>query len=144
MFCYLGLPEQIHSDQGAQFESLLMAELCRLWRVDKSHTTPYHPQSNGLVERNNRKLGDSLRALLLGRGQDEWDLLLPQVMRAFRGTPHSATGETANLLMLGRELRLPDQLLGDPTLPEFQPQHEYVVGMQQRLDEAHQALRQQQ
>ena len=110
VFCYLGLPEQIHTDQGAQFESQLMKELCQLWGVERTHTTPYHPQGNGVVERNNRQLGDSLRALLLGRGQEEWDLLLPQIMRALRGTPHSTTGETSNALMLGRETRLPDQL----------------------------------
>ena len=110
VFCYLGLPEQLHLDQRAQFESHLMKELCSLWRIDKTHTIPYHPQSNGVVERSNRNLGDSLRTLLLRRGQEEWDLLLTQIMRAFRGTPHSVTRETANLMMLGRELRLPDQL----------------------------------
>ena len=110
VFCYFGLPEQIHTDQGAQFESQLMAELCSLWNVKKTHTTPYNLQANGVVEKNDRVLGDSLRALLLRRGQDEWDLLLPQLIRAYRGTPHSTTGETANLMMLGRELRLPDQL----------------------------------
>ena len=108
VFCYFGLPEQLHSDQRAQFENQLMEELCALWRIDKTHTTPYHPQSNGMVERSNRNLGDSLRTLLLRRGQEEWDLLLPQIMRAFWGTPHLVTGETANLMMLGRELRLSD------------------------------------
>ncbi|XP_067930679.1 uncharacterized protein [Watersipora subatra] len=68
VFCYLGLPEQIHTDQGAQFESQLMEEL---WKVSKTWTTPYHPQANGIVERNNRCLGDSLRAMLLERGQEE-------------------------------------------------------------------------
>ena len=87
IFCYLGLPEQIHTDQGAQFESQLMEELCQLWRVERTRTTPYHPQANGIVERNNRLLGDSLRTLLIDKGQEEWDLLLPQLMRAFRGTP---------------------------------------------------------
>ena len=114
IFCYLGLPEQLHSDQGAQFESQLMVELCQLWRVDKIKTTPYHPQSNGSVERNNRGLGESLRALLLDCGQDEWDLCLPHLLRTLRGTPHSTTGETANFMMYGRELRLPDTLLYDP------------------------------
>ena len=87
VFCYLGLPEQIHSDQGAQFESQLLSELCRLWGVDKTRTTPYHPQANGVVERNNRPLGDSLRTLLLGHNQTDWDALLPQLMRAYRGIP---------------------------------------------------------
>ena len=144
VFCYLGLPEQIHTDQGAQFESQLMAELCQLWKVTKTRTTPYHPQANGVVERNNRLLGDSLRTLLLDKGQEEWDLLLPQVMRAFRGTPHSTTGETPNLLMLGRELRLPDQLQYLPPPPEASTRHQYVLDVKSRLEEAHSLLQEQQ
>ena len=144
VFCYMGLPEQIHTDQGAQFESQLMTELCQLWGIDKTRTTPYHPQANGVVERNNRGLGDSLRAMLLGRGQDEWDTLLPQILRAYRGTPHTTTGETANMLMLGRELRLPDQLQHQPPPEESRPQNEFVIEMRDRLEQAHEALRQQQ
>ena len=83
VFCYFGLPEQIHSDLGRQFKSQLMAELCTLWRVNQTHTTPYHPQSNGVVERGNRVLGDALRALLLDQGQEDWDLVLPLLLRAF-------------------------------------------------------------
>ena len=79
VFWYFGLPEQIHSDLGRQFKSQLMVELCALWRVNQTHTTPYHPQSNGVVERGNRVLGDSLQALLLDRGQEDWDLVLPQL-----------------------------------------------------------------
>ena len=144
VFCYLGLPEQIHTDQGAQFESALMAELCQLWRVKKTRTTPYHPQANGMVERNNRLLGDSLRAMLIGRGQDEWDLLLPQIMRAFRGTPHSTTGETPNLMMLGRELRLPDQLQYLPPPEVHSTRHQFVLDTRARLEEAHGLLQKQQ
>ena len=141
VFCYLGLPEQIHSDQGVQFESQLMQELCSLWGVEKTRTTPYHPQSNGIVERNNRKLGDALRTLLLNRGADEWDVLLPQIMRAFRGTPNSTTGETANLLLLGRELRLPDMLQHHPPDPNLEYRTDYVVHTQGRLQEVHNLLR---
>jgi len=110
VFCYLGLPEQIHTDQGAQFQSQLMGNLCRIWGVNQSRTTLYHPQGNGVVERNNRMLGDALRSLLLGRGQEEWDVVLPQIMRAYRSTPHSATQETPNFLMLGWETRVPGHL----------------------------------
>ena len=53
VFCYLGLPKQLHSGQGAQFKSQLMEELCTLWRIDKTHTTLYHPQSSGVVEGSN-------------------------------------------------------------------------------------------
>jgi len=71
VFCYLALPEQIHSDQGAQFQSQLMSDLCRLWGINQSRTTFYYPQDNGVVERNNWMLGDALRSLLLGHSQDE-------------------------------------------------------------------------
>jgi len=71
VFCYFGLPEQIHSDQEAQFQSQLMSDLCRLWGVNPSRTILYHPQGNGVVESNNRMLGDALRSLLLGRSQEE-------------------------------------------------------------------------
>jgi len=55
--------------------------------VNQSRTTPYHPQGNGVVERNNQMLGNSLRSLLIGKSQEEWDLVLPQIMRAYRSTP---------------------------------------------------------
>ena len=48
-FCQFGLPEQLHSDQGKQFESDLL-KVCRALRITKSRTTAYHPQSDGLVE----------------------------------------------------------------------------------------------
>jgi len=85
VFCYLGLPKQIHTERSAQFQSQLMGDLCRICGVRQSRTTPYHPQGNGVVEWNNRMLGDALRSLLLGRGQEEWDVVLPQIMPDING-----------------------------------------------------------
>ena len=141
IFSYFGLPEQLHSDQGAQFESQLLAELCSKWNIRKTHTTPYHPQANGIVERNNRSLGDSLRTLLLNKGVDEWDRVLPQIMRTFRGTPHATTGETANLMMLGRELRLPDQLQYQQLHAEEMSREDYMRESQLQLSALHQQIR---
>ena len=64
-----------------------MAELCTLWGVRKSHITPHHPQANGVVKRGNRDLGDMLRSLLIGQDEENWDLLLPQIMRTIRASP---------------------------------------------------------
>jgi len=96
VFCYFGLLEQIHTNQGAQFQSQLMSDLCKTWGVNQSRTTPYHPQVNGVVERNNRMIGDSLRSLLLGRSQEDGDLVLPQIMRSYSSTTNSSTLETPN------------------------------------------------
>ena len=60
---YFGLPDTIHTDQIAQFESELLGNLCSMWGVCKSRATAYHPQSNGIVEQGNRALGDLLRAV---------------------------------------------------------------------------------
>ena len=43
VFRYFGLPKVIQTDQGAQFECRLMKELCTLWNIEHSRTTPYHP-----------------------------------------------------------------------------------------------------
>lgn len=46
-FYKFGVPGRINSDQGRNFESALIRQLCELYQVRKSHTTPYHPASNG-------------------------------------------------------------------------------------------------
>ena len=63
-------------------------------------------------------------------------------MRAFRGTPHSSTGETANYLMLGHEVKLPDQLMVSTLPPESRDQ--YAVDLHMRLQTAHELVRSQQ
>ncbi len=49
-----GIPETLHKDQGRQFEAEVVQTLCSLLKIKKTHTTPYHPQSDGMVERINR------------------------------------------------------------------------------------------
>ena len=72
MFCRFSPPEQLHSDQGRQFESELVKEICKLLGVRKTHTTPYHPQGNGMVERFNRTLLDML-STTVGDHPSNWE-----------------------------------------------------------------------
>eukprot|EP00731_Ephydatia_muelleri_P038941 Em1000g3a len=44
IFCRFSVPEQLHSDQGRQFESAVIKEICNLLHIEKTRTTAYHPQ----------------------------------------------------------------------------------------------------
>ena len=120
VFCYFGLQERIHSDRVAAVESALMKELCHLWGSSKSRTTPYHASGNGVSECGNKDL--------LARDETDCDLLLPHLTRAIRSVPHSFTGETANFMMFGIELTLPESLIAGPEL-DLQTREDYVVNL---------------
>ena len=51
VFTLVGPPQKLHSDQGCNFKSRILADLCKVFGVKKSHTTLYHPMEDGLVER---------------------------------------------------------------------------------------------
>ena len=110
MFCRFSPPEQLHSDQGRQFESELLAEVCSLLKVRKSHTTPYHPQGNGMVERFNRTLL-SMLATVTHDHPGDWEQHIRKVCLAYVSSVHSATGFSPFFLMFGREAKLPVDLM---------------------------------
>jgi transposase InsO family protein len=111
--CRFGIPEVLHSDQGTQFESDLWHEMCRLLGIRKTRTSPYHPQGDGQSERMMKSLADLL-AKTTNENPVDWDLRLPFALAAYRSSVHSATGETPNRLMLGREVITPLTLLAPP------------------------------
>ena len=81
-FSRLGLPLQLHSDQGRNFESSLVQELCGIAGVCKTRTTPFHPRSDGLTERANRTVLQMLRATTCQHPQ-EWPSKIPAVLAAY-------------------------------------------------------------
>lgn len=88
---HYGFPARLHSDQGRNFESKLISELCKVAGVRKSHTTPYHPMGNGQVERFNRTLLGMLGTLDTSQKHD-WKVHVPSLVFAYNSTKNDTTG----------------------------------------------------
>ena len=100
LFSTYGQPEILHSNQGRNFESAILSQTLQAFGVQKSRTTAYHPQGDGMVERFNRSLLQLLRSYV--DTQDDWEYYLPLVLYAYRTAVHSSTGASPFLLMYGR------------------------------------------
>jgi len=115
VFLRFSAPEPLHSDQGRQFESRLLSEVCKLMHIHKTRTTPYHPQSDGLVERFNR----TMLAMLATCAKDnplDWEKHVRKVCMAYNTSVQASTGYTPFFLMFGRQARMPANVMhGVPT-----------------------------
>ena len=125
------------SDKGTAFVGELTKELMRRSQVAQAHSTTYHPQTNGLVERQNRTLVSMLR-VYCSRYLIDWDRYLPQVMGAYNSTQHSTTGVSPHMMLTGHEKSLPltffyPEYEGKKTSPQVYVRD--VIRRQQKLND---------
>ena len=109
IICRHSAPIEILSDQGRNFLSEIITEVCKYFSINKIQTTAYHPQTNGLTERFNATLCQMLSAYI-NEAQTNWDLYLPVVLFAYRTSKQKTTESTPFNLLYGREARLPTAL----------------------------------
>ncbi|GBN03698.1 hypothetical protein AVEN_258829-1 [Araneus ventricosus] len=105
-----GVPIILHSDEGTNFNSVLYTELCKFLGILKTRTTPVHPESDGMVERFNRKILNHL-SLFVSKNQTDWDTHLPLFLLAYRSADYEVTGFTQADMLFCRALRLPCDIL---------------------------------
>ena len=106
VFARVGIPEELLTDQGSNFTSELMRQVTALLRISQIRTTPYHPQTDGVVERFNGTLKAMLRKFAREAPQS-WDELLPFLLFAYREVPQASTGFSPFQLLYGRHVRGP-------------------------------------
>ena len=139
VIAHFGCPYSLHSDQGFK---VLFAELCQLLEIRKTRTSPANPKCNGQTERFNHTIVNMIKAYMKGE-QTNWDLNLGCLAAAYRATPHDTTGFMPNLLMLGREVRLPTELLFGSKAEEgdIVTYGQYVDLLRERMQKAHKVAR---
>ena len=115
-----GIPDILVSDQGRQFEGILFQELMKQLGIDKRRTTAYHPQSNGMIERQHKTMKEALTSLCAGV-TNRWEEVLPTVLLAMR-TAINDLGLSPSLMVFGEQIQIPRLLVsGEHTFAEASP-----------------------
>ena len=105
----LALPAIQINYQGREFVNSVSSELHRPTGTEQRVTSAYHPQANGLVERNNRTIQNSLLKVL-NQKPEGWPDALPGVLFAYNTSRHKSTRYTPFFLLYGRDAVLPVQV----------------------------------
>ncbi len=117
IICRHGCPKKILSDRGSHFNNQVIQEITERFRIKHKFSTPYHPKTNGLVERFNKTLCEAL-AKLTTKGVN-WDLHIGSVLFAYRNKKQSSTKIEPFYLTYGRKARIPiDEEQKETTIEE--------------------------
>ncbi|CAF4851479.1 unnamed protein product [Rotaria sp. Silwood1] len=126
-----GTPKQILTDNGTHFTAQLFNDITKLCGMCHIFTTPYNPQSNGVCERLNASICDSLSSIC-NKKRTDWDEQLSKIIFAYNTTRHVSTKLTPFEMMFGRLCKLPFDL-PKQTTTSVEP-HQYVKQLQEYLE----------
>ncbi len=134
---HYGMPEKLHSDQGPDFESKSIKELCEILGIKKVRTTPYHPRGNPVEHFNRTLLG--MLGTLKAQEKAHWKDFVKPLVHAYNCTKHETTGYTPYKLMFERQPRLPVDLIFHTSVnrdsPKFHSQ--YMQSLKTQLQESY-------
>ena len=133
-FSVFGFPRRLMSDQASEFTGQVISELCDLLGITKIRALPYHPQTNGAIERVHQTLRRMI-AKMDPEKRAKWPSHLGPILIAYTVTRSLMTGYSPYFLMFGRRPRLPVDLLF-PTVrrdENTQTTDEYVTSLYDKL-----------
>ncbi len=105
IFSRTGIPLKLLTDQGSQFMGKVVKSLCKWMGIQQVRTTPYHPESNGCVERMHGTLKACLGKCI--SDSKDWVDFVPWVLFMMRGMPHADLKASPSDLVYGRTIRTP-------------------------------------
>ncbi|KAL4088779.1 hypothetical protein QTP88_023863 [Uroleucon formosanum] len=135
--CVYGIPKSILTDCGTNFLSDVFKQMCKLLDIEKSQTTPFHPQTNGFLERSHKTLKTYLRSFV--DKDNEWDQLLCYAMYCYNSTIHTSTNYTPYELVFGHKPTIP-AILSRKVEPQYNYDH-YVFDLKRNMQQAHEIAR---
>ena len=108
-----GIPNEILTDQGSQFLSLVFQNCCKLMKIKNIFASVYHPESNGALERSHKVLVEYLRCFV-DKTKSDWDQWIQFACFTYNTTPHAVTKFTPYELLFGRKANIPGSLSKQP------------------------------
>jgi len=140
VFARFGTPVSLLSDQGKEVDGSIMRNICEMLGIDKLRTTAYKPSTNQ-VERLHRSI-NAVLGKTVSENQRDWDTRLSFAMAAYRASRHESTGYTPNMLTLGREVRMPaDIVYGSLDETPAKTYDGFVETVQERMTAAYEETR---
>ena len=129
-----GIPKEILTDQGSVFTGKVMKQICSTLGIKHLKTSPYHPQTDGCLER----WHGGLKTMLRKRKdkEQEWNRLLKYLIFTYRQAPHANSGYSPFELIFGRQLRRPLDVVRESWLScdtSFQDVSEWVAKLRKQL-----------
>lgn len=137
---FMGTPSSILTDQGTEFCSNILKEVSKLFQIKQIHTTAYHPQSNGALERSHSTLKDYLKHYI-NNDQSNWDKFLPTAMLTYNAAIHATTKMSPYELVFGYKADLPSIISREPefryTYDNYASQLKYRLQQNTQLAKQH-------
>lgn len=128
-----GIPQNVLSDQGTNFTADLFKKTCDFLKIKQLWSTPYHPQTQGALERSHSTLKEYLKSFI-NKNQDNWPRYVYTAMLAYNTTVHSTTNYTPYELVFGHKPFLPNSLYNESPSTTYP---DYVKMLQHRLKCSH-------
>lgn len=129
-----GIPKEIITDQGKEFMSSVMVEVCNLLNIKKINSTPYHHETLGGIENTHKSLGAYLR-IQCENNKTDWSSWLPFWCFSFNTTVHSETKYSPFELIFGKQCNLPSNLQNN--IEPLYNYDNYPLELKFRLQKAH-------